>query len=486
MRILIGLIFSVLVMQGQAKKLEAYFSYATFFSPDNGPYIETYLSVVGQTIHQKVNTEGKFQGQVEVVYIFYQNDEVKNFKKFNLLSPASADTSKGFPNFLDQQRILLENGKYLLEIQITDLNSANPKPVSSLQEVEVEYETNQIQISQIEFVESFKKTETPGMLTKSGYDIVPYVSDFYPENLQKMRFYAEVYNAQKLLGQDNMYLIKYYIEKYETGFDLNQYSDFIRQTTSPVNVMLKEFNIEKLPSGNYNLVVEVRNKQNEILATKTTFFQRLNPSIQISMTDLTSFEIQSSLFAGINNRDTLEEYVQCLRPISDPMEKNFVDNNLKTIEDELLRKYFYSFWYKRNELNPEYEWKQYLDQVKAVDEEFGTQTRRGYETDRGRVYLQYGPPNQRTKRYNEPSSYPYEVWQYYKTNIRADSKFVFYNPNIGLDDFELLHSNVYGEIRDYRWQARLQKRNDQNPNLDDDRSIDHFGGEIDNFFENPR
>jgi len=474
-----------LSLSGQSKKLEAYFAYSTFFSSETGPYIETYLSVVGSTLKHKINENNNYQGKLEIIYIFYQNDEVKNFKKYNLLSPELSDTIK-FSNFLDQQRLQLPNGKYMLEIQISDLNIKDSKPVSSLQEIEIEYSEEKVEISQIEFVESFSKSENQGMLTKSGIDVVPYVSDFYPDNLNKIKFYAEIYNTKKLLGEENMYLLKYYLERYETGSPIASYTGYMRQNTKDVNVVLKEFDIEKLATGNYNLVIEIRNKQNELLASKSAFFQRLNPDIKISIDDFTSIDLSSTFVEGINNRDTLVEYVKCLRPISDPLERNFADNNLKTIDDVMLKKFFFSFWYKRNEIAPSLEWKKYLNKVKVVEEEFGTQTMRGYETDRGRVYLQYGPPNQMSKRYSEPSSYPYEVWQYYKTNIRSDSKFVFYNPNLGSNNFELLHSNVYGELRDYRWQARLQKRNDQNPNLDGDKSYDHFGGEIDNFFENPR
>lgn len=487
---LIFIFFLLLGLQGVSAKqnLEAYFSYATFYTPTDGPYIETYLSIVGTSIQHKQNESGNYQGQVEVLYIFYQEDEVKNFKKFNLMSPELADTGQGYPNFLDQQRILIPNGTYMLEIQLTDLNSEEKKPVSSLQEIEIDYQEDKVELSQVEFVESFSNSENEegSMLSKSGYDLVPYVSDFFPGNLNKLRFYAEVYNTKKFLGENDMYLLRYFIEKYENGKVLSSFLGFTRQTAAPVNVLLKEFNIEKLPSGNYNLVIEVRNRENEVLATRKTFFQRSNPNIKLSAEDFAGVDLYSTFVDKMNSRDSLEFFIRSLRPISDPLERNFADNTLETAELEMLKKYFFSFWYKRNELTPEREWLQYFEKVKLVDREYGIQTMEGFETDRGRVYLQYGPPNQIVRRYNEPSSYPYEIWQYYKTDIRADAKFVFYNPNLGSNNFELLHSNVYGEIRDFRWKVRLQKRNDQNPNLDNDNSFDHFGGEIDNFFENPR
>jgi GWxTD domain-containing protein len=35
----------------------------------------------------------------------------------------------------------------------------------------------------------------------------------------------------------------------------------------------------------------------------------------------------------------------------------------------------------------------YLEQVKKVNASYGNNLNMGYDTERGRVYLQYGPPN---------------------------------------------------------------------------------------------
>jgi hypothetical protein len=46
----------------------------------------------------------------------------------------------------------------------------------------------------------------------------------------------------------------------------------------PSNVVpfIGELGIEKLPSGNYDLVVEIANRNNEIVASSKYFFQRQN------------------------------------------------------------------------------------------------------------------------------------------------------------------------------------------------------------------
>lgn len=98
-----------------AQKVEAYFSYCSFYSPGIGSYVETYLTIGGASViyHKKEN--GMFQASINVTYIFRVDDKVETFKKYNFLSPQIPDTTKALVNFLDQQRITIPNGKYLLD-----------------------------------------------------------------------------------------------------------------------------------------------------------------------------------------------------------------------------------------------------------------------------------------------------------------------------------------------------------------------------------
>ena len=93
-----------------AGNVTAYFNYSAFSSPSKGSYAETYLSVVGYTLKFVKNANGKFQGAVDITVGFSLNGEIKNAQKYTLNSPEIEDTTKGFPNFIDQQRYFLPNG----------------------------------------------------------------------------------------------------------------------------------------------------------------------------------------------------------------------------------------------------------------------------------------------------------------------------------------------------------------------------------------
>ncbi|MBL4818018.1 MAG: GWxTD domain-containing protein, partial [Deltaproteobacteria bacterium] len=224
----------------------------------------------------------------------------------------------------------------------------------------------------------------------------------------------------------------------------------------------------------------------ELLTDKKLFFQRSNPGKQLSLEDFLASNITNSFANKINGKDTLAEYIRSLAPISSSNEKTFADNQLKISDLERMQKYFLYFWEKRDNLFPEKAWQDYLTEVERVDREYGTRLYKGYETDRGRVYLQYGLPNSITKADHEPNSYPYEIWHYYKTVKKSNVKFVFIDTDLAINDYTLIHSDAIGEINDPRWHFQTQKRNTPFENIDIERGREHYGGRALEYFKNPR
>ncbi len=469
----------------QAKKLQAYMSYSTFNSPTDGPYIETYLTIVGKSAIFVQNTNGKYQGTIEITLIFSQDNVVKQFKKVNLLSPEVSDTNTVDFAFIDQQRFLLPNGEYTIDIQIKDVND-KAEPFKANETILISYPRETVSVSGIELVDTYTKTDNPSVLTKSGYDLVPYILNYYPEKITKLTYYAEIYNTDKVFGADSKYLLSTYIETYETG---KLYADMVRvkkETAKQVNVAFGEFDLAQLPTGNYNLVIEVRDQTNKLISFNKMFFQRDHPSLQVQMTDLTNVSVENTFVNRMSNADTLKDYINSLYPISSETERQYANNITKRGEPRAMQQYFYNFWVTRNTTNPEGAWLLYKMEVAKVNAAYGTKIRRGYATDRGRVYLQYGPPNSMIESLNEPSAYPYEIWHYYNIGNMKNKRFVFYNPDLVTNDFTLIHSDVPGEIYDYKWKQRIYARNTSTNDIDSDGVIKHFGDRSDDYFNNPR
>ncbi len=461
--------FSLLVLivvtcfSAYSQGVNANLTFARFYNPELGPYIETYLSVETKGLKLMPNKESKYQAKVNVLLLLKQNDSIIDFSKTQLLSPVIEDTNYLNINFIDQQRFFLPNGNYTLEIEMNDANT-DQAAVKSSGQITLDFATaDSVQISDVEFLSSYEKSNSLKVNTKNGLDMVPHVSTFFKAELEPLIFYTELYNLQNVLGKEADFLVNAYISeinKKEAAADL-----FIRQRmkAKEVNVLLNKFTLSDLPSGNYLLNIEIRNKQNEILKLSKTFFQLSNSNISFNESVLANIE-SNSYFNKIAE-DTLTHNIKSLMPIADPNERVFIARSLKKASLEQKQKFFSYFWTQRDQLHPMQAWLKYELELKKVDNSFGNKYRHGYDTDRGRIYLKYGPPNTIVDRefdagnnYKDGGAVPYQIWHYYNIGSQGNCKFVFYNPNLVHNGYKLLHSNVIGEVNNPHWQSYLRRR----------------------------
>ncbi len=119
------------------------------------------------------------------------------------------------------------------------------------------------------------------------------------------------------------------------------------------------------------------------------------------------------------------------------------------------REFLYNFWQNRDTdpSTPQNEFKrEYTQRLEVVNARFGAMNREGFQTDRGRVYLTYGEPDQLDRYPNEPNYKPYEIWFY--NSIEGGVTFIF-GDLTGFSGYELLHSTKRGEVRDDNWMRRI-------------------------------
>jgi len=481
--------FAIAPLLSLSKNLQATFSYATFFAPLEGPYVETYLKIMGSSAKYVQQKNGQYQAAIEISVLYNQGETPKYFDKYNLLSPEIKDTLTSFYNFTDLKRVSLPKGNYNFILTIKDKNEPNAKPFELKQDISLDYMPNVIAISDIELLDSYKASVSIGALEKNGVELNPLISNYFSKENNSLKFYTEIYNTSSILDKD-LFLLNYHIENFETKKPLDNFSNSSRQISKPVSILLTEIDISELPSGNFNLVVEARNRNNELLAKKGTFFQR---SAKIANAgngenlDFRTRNINNTFAAQITNKDSLTEYINSLYPISSPDENTFAINQLELQDLHIMQQYFYDFWIKRNSENPGKGWIEYKIQVDKANAFYHALNKKGYRTDRGRVFLQYGPPNSVSESYNETNSYPYEIWQYYKAKNETNKKFVFYNPELATNDFKLLHSDAKGEVYERQWQYLLRLRSTPYGDIDDNKPKSQpFGTKADDLFTSPK
>ena len=454
------LLISVFIYLGaSAQNLQVYYYQSTFWNPKQGPYTEIYTTFVGESFKHVIDENNFYNCEAEVTITYSQENEIKQFRKIKIKGLPTNDSLGKKHNFVDVQRIQVEPGKYNFKILVKDINDTT-NILSFADTISINKYDN-VSFSDIELIEKLTKTEEKNNLSKYGYDLVPYVSDYFPTNIEKLIFHAELYNTDKVLKPNEEFIIMYYIEPSDKSVVLDKYTKTERFNAGKINILIKSFDIKKLPSGNYNLIIEAIDKDRNAIAFKKLFFQRSNVSWDNKIGDVDSLNLSGTFVYNINDKDTIREYIKCLIPILASNEINHALNQLKTDNIILMKKWFYSYWYGVSELDPEGEWKKYKAAVNTVNANYSSQIKKGYETDRGRFFLKYGPPNTIRKRDFSTGTYPYEIWHYYQLKDQGNKRVVFANRNFVGEDYDLVHTDIRGEMSNPAWESMLIKDPEQ-------------------------
>lgn len=499
-RIIITFIVFLSIVNTQAA-VRALLTYTTYNSPTEGPYMESYLSINGKSVEYKKLANGKYQAHLELLFTFERNDSIISFQKISLNSPEiNSLSSDSTLDFISVERFYIPTGTFNFSISIQDLNSKSD-PIISKEQIVINYPKTNASLSGIQLVSNIEKSDKQSTMTKHGYNIYPYFSNFYPDYINQLTCYFETYNTLAILGDNHTYIMQYYLEDANTRQKMGAFIKQKRMKTSEIDVNFGNFNIAKLPSGNYNLVVEIMDTNQKVLAYNSVFLQRSNPKLVINYS-YSQVDINNTFVEKISNFDTLRVYLDYLYPIVDDQERvarNSIFMDQKQNYDSILisaeckkqkvfvmQQFFYDFWKKRNSLDPQKEWNSYLENVIYVNNRFSTTNEKGYLSDRGRVYLKYGAPNSVNAESMGADSYPYEIWHYYLIKGQGNRKFIFYNRDRSSNSYDLLHSDVFGEINEPEWELILRNRREGINNHDNKTSTPNWGDRSRDYWNNPR
>lgn len=458
-----------------------------YYVPQRGNYADIILTVDGSTVDPVLMDDSLMHPYMEVTYAFYKdfNDLIHPFRKFEIIGPGAEKEMNYRPDFFDVQTFDFRPGNYRFDMTFKD--KAFPMlPTKTSTNFPIEFDGMLPNMSDILWIFEEDTVIHPGVYVKQGYAIKPYLRPWFSPEIQSIKYYAEIYNTHRL--SSDAFVLHSYVKDIKKDSILEFTESYRRVQCDRVHIAKGSLNLERFVPGTYIFTLEALDKNKQLITARGIQFyipeigipaqERQNPG--------TTVQEFKTLVNGLSNIDTLRLYVGCLRPIALNEEQAFIDEKKKKGTVEELKDFFSEFWIGRDSLDPLGKWKAYKKEVDLVIGEFGNKIERGYETDMGTVYLKYGKPNQRVQRFNEPSSYPYEIWQYYQHPMQSNAKYVFYNPDLVSNSFELLYSNVRGEANNRRWQYLLQQRDLPENNVDRNEGEDHWGGRVEDFYDNPR
>jgi GWxTD domain-containing protein len=452
-----ALFFICFCISNATYALQAKFNLQQFYAPSIKNYIEIQLRILGNTatfLPTGTNANQQ-QASIEIKIRIEKNGNIAKFDKFRLKSPVC--DSLHLESFQDIQRYALDTGKYTVFIDMQDAHDLKNK-------LNFEYtfaiENNEkTHFSDITLCGKPINAIAPTIYTKNGHEIYPRLQNLYQKTNDTLYFYTEIYYLNKST-------ITYYIQDTDDNTTLTKTKIVIKNSDfAGVKPIMNEISMADIPTGNYALVIEIMSidtPAQKIIAKKTINFQRINEGI-VRNQDFLSNDYALG-FAAMYPLPAIVQHLRSLSPIALPREQLYIDNLLRNKKNDdqamvAMQKLFRWFWEQRSPLQPAQAWATYELEVQKVQSSFGSKFVKGYDTERGRVYLKYGAPNTRNTVENDPQAYPYEIWQYNKVGTQNNVRFVFYNPNIGSTDYVLLHSEAVGETKFDNWRNQIYSRN---------------------------
>lgn len=469
------------------KHLSALFGYSTFYIPaSNQPYVETYLDFRAWTLNFTKSDNDLYRATVEVTLVVRSGDSIVYLNKRDLMSPGTAsDTATNF-TFMDLHRFSIPNGIYDLQLILHD-KASQDQPFVYDDKLIVFFENKKTTMSNIQLMSSATPTVNENMLSRNGYDMVPYIDDYVPASVTQLHPYFEIYNLDREIG-NKAFTINLYIQKKETGRRITGFKHSISRTKAKANVPIyTTLDIEKLPSGNYQLIAEVCDAEDQVLLKRELTFMRSNPYSVVD-DNVSEEDVAMSFASLLKDKEKLNFYIDALYPIASDQEIAIGQNVIKDTSLVAKQTYFFYFWHRRSAMDPEGEWLDYRTRLDYVTKNFTYPRTPGYRTDFGRVYLQYGPPdfvrdeknfvgalhmgstenakNVSTTIYNVEQDQtqgivhylPYQLWRYnHLPNDFSNRVFLFWD-QFRSGYYKLLNSNARGEVRTAGWERDLSQK----------------------------
>lgn len=342
-------------------------------------------------------------------------------------------------------------GHYAATLEAIDENAGGATPVATLPALPLDvtkFSTAKPTLSDIEIAEDIHNDEgEPGPYSKSGLVVIPRVTRMFTTEDFEMRVYLELYNAAR--ARSPQLLLRLRLNRMVNGQVrgiISERSQIIDRPDSGIVIITEAFPLDSLKGGDYAAVailydgVPPNAVDSSLVGRGLYVVGKDDPS---AVPDISTIAIDP-MYAGKKESELDEEWTM-ISYIASPLETRLWQG--LTGADAKAR-FLSRFWGGRDESpeTPENEFRtSYMKRVDEARRKYASPTvRKGWESDRGRVLLQYGAPLSIDRHPQDFNIRPYEVWSY------NQYEFVFLDRSQH-GDYRLVHSTAPNEVSHTEW-----------------------------------
>ncbi len=403
-------------------------------------YVEVYYAIPQKTLLYSAE-DGTSKAEAVLSLIITKDDSVVVGQRWRVphTKQDTAAVQNGV-NLVGVAGVELDAGDYRITVIGQDMQDLSR--IDSVQmQCSVHSLAERMAISDLELASVIRKGKKGGPFYKNTLDVVPNVTGIFDEN-QMCYLYGEAYNL--LEGSDSSDFTQRLQVLDAVGREVIS-KERVRKRSAESAVIVESIPASKLKMGTYTVVLSFLDETGspKVSTAKKIFVYNPTSGIDSSLVEgaPTSFIDE---YAGLSEEALDVEFDQARYE----MISGEKDQYRKFAGREAKARFLAEFWSHK----PLGFKEEYFRRVSYANEHFRSLGRKGYATDRGRVYITYGQPDDVERYPNEAEARPHELWTY--NNIQGGVFFVFVQRSQG-SDYELIHSTHRNEIRDDNWERQV-------------------------------
>jgi GWxTD domain-containing protein len=433
--------------QGQAAPFIMNLDYARFQNDDQTAYLELYYSFYCGQLMFSSDSKGYRASIVLATDLVDETTSKAVVREHTVLPINIGDTTVAtrMKSVVRQAGHYVPFGNYLLKVVAFD--SSLPAMRDSLSiPLNVEKPSVRPAVSDLELCSLIKTSQdTADPFYKNSHEVLPNPTLLFGEQNPVVYVYCELYGLDTAQA---------YVVEYEM---LDQTNAVVKKTVrdrrfrTPRAVEVGTLNAVGLKSGKYSLRLTLKDVASGIAAQSRRDFY-VGASVRTSSEAQSPVVPGADAVAGLTDAEVEKEFLQ-VKYLASPSEMYFFDQ----LKDANAKKEFLrGFWTRieaGSESRPPVNRRDYHNRIDLSNQKYSTMQKEGWRTDRGRVFILYGRPDEIERHSSEGMTKPYEIWYYYQ--IENGVQFVFVDRS-GFGDYILVHSTKRDELHDVNWNDYLR------------------------------
>jgi GWxTD domain-containing protein len=413
--------------------------YARFRGDAKSLYVELYYAFPQRSLTYRADSS-VFDAGVDLTILIWRGDSLVYADRW--IVPHQAADSMAATSRLELvavSAVQLGEGKYTVAVTGKDVNEPARRDSVTREILIRMMDSTRVVLSDLELANSIKPSSGNSPFSKNTLEVIPSVQRIF-SNDQACYYYAEMYNLQPSGGRGN--LIVRTTVRDAVGREIVS-REKQRRPLGESGVVADHLPVNNLRTGTYVLNVALLDSLRTLLSASERKFFVYNPLLGIDTTIIST--AQSGLdhvYTAMDEGELDKEFAFTIYESTEA--ERALYKQLSGREPKI--KFLSEFWNQR----PIGFRDEYLAGIQHANLHYRVLGREGYKTDRGRVHVMYGPPDDIERHPNEPGTKPYEIWSYH--SLQGGVIFAFVQRVSG-GEYELVHSTHRNELRDDQWRS---------------------------------